>query len=563
MGDRKDPSLNAAHLKRLLEMQARPENKLCADCHGKAPRWASTNLGCFLCIACSGIHRNMGTHISVVRSTTLDTWTPNQVAFFTTQGNTKSAAVYEAHLPKDFIRPNPSDGPGMERFLRDKYEHKVYAPLDKGGLAGRAPPRASPRRAPTSNPLSPPRRRDPGYHAHISPRLGAADRGSAVAPAPLASPRRRAAASPRRRGDALKALLDMGFSPHAAVDAVAASNGNLQRAVEWLLVNDPGARDVARSPQLGAVGVASPAAEARRTSPAPARGTEPSIGDLLSFEKDTLSLGAPAMAARDAAAEPPAGAAGAAHKETAVAAPPAWAKAGADDDDFADFGAFASALPASDAQPSSGAASKPAAASAAAVPSGSSAPSLSLAALYADGAWTSPAAAGGPSPGGPIASRKPLPALGTASALSPSTTQPAAISTEATSSREGHLPASPTKLSPANQSPNVEAGPTQPAVPSPAKEPEDPFASLASFAMSSSFKASKAKSEAPKVPADKSGSAKSPSKVTPAVLPQKAAAVVDDGFADLISTGVAAPSLNASTPSGANAAAVSLEDLLG
>lgn len=28
------------------------------------PRWASTNLGCFLCIRCSGIHRGLGVHIS-------------------------------------------------------------------------------------------------------------------------------------------------------------------------------------------------------------------------------------------------------------------------------------------------------------------------------------------------------------------------------------------------------------------------------------------------------------------------------------------------------------------
>lgn len=28
------------------------------------PRWASTNLGCFMCIRCSGIHRGMGVHIT-------------------------------------------------------------------------------------------------------------------------------------------------------------------------------------------------------------------------------------------------------------------------------------------------------------------------------------------------------------------------------------------------------------------------------------------------------------------------------------------------------------------
>ena len=44
------------------------------------PRWASHNLGIFLCIRCAGIHRNLGVHISKVKSVNLDSWVGEQVA---------------------------------------------------------------------------------------------------------------------------------------------------------------------------------------------------------------------------------------------------------------------------------------------------------------------------------------------------------------------------------------------------------------------------------------------------------------------------------------------------
>lgn len=38
------------------------------------PEWASLNFGILMCIECSGIHRNLGSHISKVRSLGLDDW---------------------------------------------------------------------------------------------------------------------------------------------------------------------------------------------------------------------------------------------------------------------------------------------------------------------------------------------------------------------------------------------------------------------------------------------------------------------------------------------------------
>lgn len=100
------------------------DNKYCVDCDAKGPRWASWNLGMFLCIRCAGIHRNLGVHISRVKSVNLDSWTPEQVACLQQMGNSKGRAVYEANLPDNFRRPQTDSS--LEAFIRSKYEQKKY-----------------------------------------------------------------------------------------------------------------------------------------------------------------------------------------------------------------------------------------------------------------------------------------------------------------------------------------------------------------------------------------------------------------------------------------------------
>ncbi len=48
----------------------------CAECDRPGPDWVSLNIGCIVCIDCSGVHRSMGVHISKMRSLTLDDLEP-------------------------------------------------------------------------------------------------------------------------------------------------------------------------------------------------------------------------------------------------------------------------------------------------------------------------------------------------------------------------------------------------------------------------------------------------------------------------------------------------------
>ena len=111
---------NAQTLKALVKLEG---NKVCADCkRNKHPRWASWNLGVFVCIRCSGIHRGMGTHISRVKSVDLDAWTDEQLQSILKWGNTRANKYWEAKLA---VGHAPSEAK-IENFIRTKYESKRW-----------------------------------------------------------------------------------------------------------------------------------------------------------------------------------------------------------------------------------------------------------------------------------------------------------------------------------------------------------------------------------------------------------------------------------------------------
>ncbi|KAL7715390.1 Gtpase activating protein [Entamoeba marina] len=122
---KKDAALQTKLHDELARLVSQDGNKVCADCGAVTPKWSSVNLGVFICMRCAGIHRSLGTHITKVRSITLDTFTEEQVAVLRKVGNINAATVYEAQN-HDIVK-NPEIGQRqLERYIRDKYEHKKY-----------------------------------------------------------------------------------------------------------------------------------------------------------------------------------------------------------------------------------------------------------------------------------------------------------------------------------------------------------------------------------------------------------------------------------------------------
>ncbi|ETV97821.1 hypothetical protein H310_09169 [Aphanomyces invadans] len=104
-------------------------NPLCADCDQSPAEWVSINIGVFLCIECSGIHRSLGVHVSKVRSLALDSWDMSLLDLLTTHlGNTKMNAVWEAELAPGWTRPVAlSSRAEKEKWIKAKYAFRGFS----------------------------------------------------------------------------------------------------------------------------------------------------------------------------------------------------------------------------------------------------------------------------------------------------------------------------------------------------------------------------------------------------------------------------------------------------
>ena len=112
-------------LEKLLKL---PENRECADCRRKSPTWASILFGTFICIKCSGFHRELSTSIAKVKSINLDKWNKSVVELYTKINNRIANEYWESKLDCDesLFKRIREDEDKLRDFIFDKYQRKKW-----------------------------------------------------------------------------------------------------------------------------------------------------------------------------------------------------------------------------------------------------------------------------------------------------------------------------------------------------------------------------------------------------------------------------------------------------
>ncbi|XP_071050195.1 ARF GTPase-activating protein Git isoform X2 [Onthophagus taurus] len=123
--------------------KSRPTNTdVCADCGANDPTWASVNRGILLCVECCCIHRNLGRHISQVKSLHQSTWNGNLLTMVQTLNNSGVNNMWEHTLLENGSKlnkkkPNPRDPLDTKAvFINEKHEQClfVFRPNNEDGL---------------------------------------------------------------------------------------------------------------------------------------------------------------------------------------------------------------------------------------------------------------------------------------------------------------------------------------------------------------------------------------------------------------------------------------------
>ncbi|CAN9511980.1 unnamed protein product [Ophioblennius macclurei] len=105
------------------DVRRMPGNNNCCDCGAPDPGWLSTNLGILTCIECSGIHREMGVHVSRIQSLSLDSLGTSDLLLARNVGNSGFNEILEANLLSPSLKPSQHSHMAERKdFILSKYQ---------------------------------------------------------------------------------------------------------------------------------------------------------------------------------------------------------------------------------------------------------------------------------------------------------------------------------------------------------------------------------------------------------------------------------------------------------
>ncbi|RDX66719.1 ADP-ribosylation factor GTPase-activating protein AGD12, partial [Mucuna pruriens] len=138
-------SMSLTGKRRLKDLLLQKDNQFCADCNAPDPKWASVNIGVFVCLKCCGVHRSLGAHISKVLSVALDELSTDEIdSMIEVGGNSSANSIYEASIPEGFTKPGPDSSHDLRaKFIRSKYEHQEFLKSSLRIVSGKSNPPSS------------------------------------------------------------------------------------------------------------------------------------------------------------------------------------------------------------------------------------------------------------------------------------------------------------------------------------------------------------------------------------------------------------------------------------
>uniref|UniRef100_A0A1J3ET90 Putative ADP-ribosylation factor GTPase-activating protein AGD14 n=1 Tax=Noccaea caerulescens TaxID=107243 RepID=A0A1J3ET90_NOCCA len=122
MGSKREEERNEKIIRGLMKL---PPNRRCINCNSLGPQYVCTTFWTFVCMACSGIHREF-THR--VKSVSMSKFTSQEVEVLQTGGNQRARETYLKNWDHQRQRlPDNSNAGRVREFIKNVYVQKKYA----------------------------------------------------------------------------------------------------------------------------------------------------------------------------------------------------------------------------------------------------------------------------------------------------------------------------------------------------------------------------------------------------------------------------------------------------